>query len=150
MATYSLMDVVGGIDGPGGAFSIGSDAGLAEEGITLEADEDKNTMTKGGGGSIMHSLHAAKSGTATIRLLKTSPVNRLLGQLYDFQTSSSANHGQNMITIRDKARGDVAVCRQAAFKKRPTLTYAKEGGIMEWVFDVGILDETLGSGSPAV
>ncbi len=36
----------------------------------------KNTMTIGADGEVMHSLHADKSGTVTVNLLKTSPTNK--------------------------------------------------------------------------
>lgn len=151
MATYSFLDTHLAISGPGGAFTIGGPgAANSEEGFTIEPTGEKNTMTIGAGGGAMHSLHADKSGKLTVRLLKTSPVNRLLMNLYNFQTTSSANHGQNTVTARDAARGDIATGQQVAFKKRPTLTYAKEAGTNEWEFDIGVLDEQLGSGAPSL
>lgn len=149
MATYSFLDVQAAIAGPGGGFSIGSDAGVAEEGITVEPTEEKNTMTIGAGGDTMHSLHAGKSGKVTIRLLKTSPVNQKLSQLYALQTSSSALHGQNTLNVTDPSRGDVVSCQEVAFAKPPTLTYGKEGGMNEWEFHAGNIDQHLGSGSPS-
>ncbi len=150
MSTYSFLDVVAAIAGPGGAFSIGSDAGIAEEGISVEMTEEKNTMTIGASGEVMHSLHAGKSGKVTIRVLKTSPVNRLLSNLYNFQTSGSSRHGQNQLTVRDRSRGDVISCRDVAFSKNPALTFAKDGGMQEWEFQAGTINYLLGSGSPAL
>lgn len=150
MGTYSFLDVQISISGPGGAFSLGSDAGAAEEGITVEASEDKNSMTIGAGGEVMHSLHAGKPGTVTLRYLKTSPVNAQLDALYNFQTAGAGNHGQNTITINDVTRGDSISAKKAAFAKRPSVTYAKDGGTNEWAFHVGILDEQLGAGLPDV
>lgn len=150
MGTYSFLDVKAVISGPGGSFSIGSDAGAAEEGITAEYNEDKNTMTAGAGGDVMHSLHAANLGTITIRLLKTSPVNAQLSALYNLQTQNGALHGQNVITVRDVSRGDVITGKQAAFKKHTGLTYAKDGNMNEWAFDVGNLNMLLGAGRPDV
>ena len=150
MSTYSFLDVVAAIAGPGGAFSIGSDAGISEEGISVEMAEEKNTMTIGASGQVMHSLHAGKSGNVTIRLLKTSPVNRQLSQLYNLQTSSSALHGQNQLTIRDRSRGDVVSCKQVAFAKNPAITFAKDGGMNEWTFQAGEISYLLGSGAPAL
>lgn len=147
--TYSFLDVQGSISGPGGAFSIGQGAGVAEEGITVEFEEDKDTMTIGAGGSVMHSLHAGKAGKVSVRLLKTSPTNQLLNQLYNFQTTSSVNHGQNVITFRDTARGDVINARESGFMKHPTIVYSKDGPMNEWVFNVGRLDITLGTGAPS-
>lgn len=150
MATYSFLDTTLSISGPGGDFVIGGPgAGSAEEGFTFEAAE-KNTMTIGAGGGVMHSLHGDRSGKLTVRLLKVSPVNRQLMALFNFQTTSSANHGQNVVTGRDAARGDIVTGQQVAFKKRPTLTFAKEPGTNDWEFDVGVLDELLGSGQPSL
>jgi hypothetical protein len=149
MATYSFLDCVATIVGPGGAISLGSGAAVAEEGITVERDEDKNTMTKGADGTPMHSLHGGRAGHAVVRLLKTSPINALLQAMYDVQTFSSALHGQNVIVVSDLVRGDVTTCAQTAFKRFSPLTYAKEGGMMEWQFDCGYVDAVLGGGAPA-
>ncbi|MBU9403923.1 DUF3277 family protein, partial [Burkholderia multivorans] len=62
MATYSFQDVTATIVGPGGAFSLGYGSANAEEGITIAQAGDKNTMTVGADGEVMHSLHADKSG----------------------------------------------------------------------------------------
>jgi hypothetical protein len=148
--SYSFLDVQATIAGPGGSFSMGNGAGIAEEGITVEFNEDKDTQTIGADGTPMHSLHAGKGGKITVRVLKTSPLNAQLSQLYAFQTSSSANHGQNVVTVDDPARGDSISARAVAFMKFPVVTYAKDGAMNEWSFNVGILDILLGSGAPAI
>ncbi|WP_448952131.1 phage structural protein [Labrys neptuniae] len=146
MAAYSFIDVHCAIDGPGGAFSL-SDGGVADEGITVAMNEDKNTMTTGADGSVMHSLHAARSGTVTVRLLKTSPLNHLLSVMYNTQQTSSALWGQNVISVRNPVRGDDASARICAFKKLPDFANAKDGNIVEWAFDAGAIDEILGDGN---
>lgn len=151
MATYSFLDTSLAISGPGGSFTIGGDGtSAAEEGFTIEPIGEKNTMTESADGDVMHSLHATKTGKLTVRLLKTSPYNRVISQLYNFQTTSSASHGQNVITARDVARGDVASGRKVAFAKQTSVTYAKLGGNQEWEFHIGVLDLLLGSGAPAL
>lgn len=150
MSTYSFLDVHAAITGPGGAFPLGSGVGAAEEGITIARSEDKNTMTTGADGEVMHSLHAGKSGQVTIRLLKTSPVNALLMGMYEFQTTSSTRHGQNTITVGDVARGDFITAREVAFKKAPDLTWAKTANTVEWTFDAGKIDGLLGVGRPSI
>lgn len=142
--TYSFLDVAAGIVGPGGAFSLGSGAGAAEEGITISPTGEINSMQIGADGSGQHSLHADKSGTVTVRLLKTSPVNALLSALYAFQTASSSAHGQNTIAINDTQRGDVITCTQVAFAKAPDLNYQKMAGINEWIFHAVKIERTLG------
>lgn len=143
--TYSFLDVNASIVGPGGAFSLGNGAGAAEEGITVVPAGDIGGMLIGADGAGQHSLYADKSGTVTVNLLKTSPVNQLLSLMYAFQTASGATYGQNTLVINDSSRGDVITCSQAAFKKAPDLTYAKDGGTNSWEFNVIRIERTLGS-----
>lgn len=144
MSTFSFLDVQATLVGVGAVINLGAGAGVAEEGITIAMAGDKNTMTIGADGEGMHSVHADKSGSVTVRLLKTSPTNAKLMALYDAQTLSSALHGQNVITITNPQSGDVTTCRQAAFKKKPDIVYAKDGNMMDWVFDVIKVDTVLG------
>jgi len=144
MPTYSFLDVTASIAGPSGSFNLGYGEAVADEGIVTAMAGDKNTMTVGADGEGMHSLHADKSGQVTLRYLKTAPVNAKLMAMYDAQTLSSSLHGQNLITIRNTASGDTTTARQCAFKKKPDLRYAKDGDIVEWVFDSVKIDTILG------
>lgn len=143
--TYSFLDCNAAITGPGGAFSLGNGAGVSEEGITTASSDAIGSMTIGADGTGMHSLHADKSGTVTVRLLKTSPTNQLLSAMYAFQTATPSAYGQNTIVIFDKSRGDVITCSQVGFQKRPDIGYAKDGGNIEWVFNAIKIETTLGS-----
>lgn len=143
---YSFLNVVATIAGPGGVFNIGAGAANSEEGITIEPVEDKNIMTVGADGRGQHSLVASDAVTVTVRLLKTSPINAALMAMYDLQSASSALWGQNVITITDTARNDLNIIQSAAFKKKPSLTYAKEAGFNEWVFDAISGTSVLGVG----
>lgn len=145
MATYSFVDVTAAINGPGGSINIGNDAGPSDEGITVSMIDNKNTMTIGADGSGMHSLHAGNAGTITIRLLKTSPTNKKLQQMYSYQVTSSANHGRNTITIRDVARGDFVTATGAAFRKMPDNAWGKEGNMIEWSWDCIKVAQKLGA-----
>ena len=135
MAIYSFKNCTAAIVGPGLVANIGDGAAVAEEGITIEAAGDKNQMTIGADGRGQHTMLADDSAKVTIRLLKTSPTNALLMAAYDFQSISSSNWGQNVITVVDTGRGDATTIQACAFSKKPTITYAKEAGMMEWVFD---------------
>lgn len=145
MATYSFLDVMASLVGPGGAINLGQGAAAAEEGIDVDPSEDIGSMTIGADGTPMHSLHANKSGTVTVRLLKTSPVNQKLMQMYSFQTASGSNYGQNTISIGNTTMQDAITCQLVGFKRVPKIAYAKEGGTNEWVFNAGIIDRALGS-----
>lgn len=133
--TYSFLDTTATIAGPGGIANLGAGAAVAEEGITIEPTEDKNVMTIGADGQGQHSLIASNACTVTVRLLKTSPINALLGIMYDLQSSSGALWGQNVMTVRNTGLGDTTIVQSAAFKKKPPITYAKDGGFMDWTFD---------------
>lgn len=132
---YSFLNVVATMAGPGGILNLAAGAAVAEEGITIEATTDKNVMTIGADGKGQHSLVADDSCSLTVRLLKTSPLNAALMIMYDLQSASSSLWGQNVFTIVDTGRLDATVIQSAAFKKKPTITYAKEAGLMEWTFD---------------
>jgi hypothetical protein len=144
MTTYSFMDVVCSLDGPTGELDLGYGSANAEEGISINRAGDKNTMTVGADGEGMHSLHADKSGQIILRYLKTSPVNAKLMAMYDAQSLSASVWGKNVIITRHTSSGDIHTGRMCAFKKVPDMKYAKDGDILEWVFDVIKLDSVLG------
>jgi hypothetical protein len=150
VATYSFMDVAATIVGPGGSFSLGYGSCNAEEGITVAMIENKNTMTIGADGCVMHSLHAGNAGTVTVRFLKTSGTNQMLSMMLDLQRVSSALWGSNTLVISDPARGDQITCTNCAFQRWPNVSYAKDGGTQEWVFDAGAINGVLGDGTPGI
>jgi len=145
MYAYSFLDVNAAIVGPGGNFSL-SGVGNSEEGIKVSMTEEKDTQTIGADGTPMHSLHAGKGGKCTVSLLKTSPANNKLSTLYNLQTASSAAHGVNVISIANPISGDSITLTQVAFSKHPDISYAKEGGMIEWEFNCGTVDISLGGG----
>jgi hypothetical protein len=134
-ATYSFVDVAATITGPTGTANLGYGASIADEGLTVAMAGDKNTMLIGADGNGMHSMHADKSGSVTVRTLKVSPMNAILQAMYDAQALSSALWGQNVIVVRQLVSGDVTTAVRCAFKKKPDVSYKKDGDIMEWVFD---------------
>lgn len=144
MATYSFMDVVASLSGPTGSIDLGYGSANSEEGITVTMTESKNTMTIGADGEVMHSLHAGKSGTMTVTLLKTSPVNKKLSLMYNAQSQSSALWGNNVIVLCNHASGDITTARAVAFQKQPDHSDAKVGNTKSWVFDCGKIDQVLG------
>ncbi|EER5984397.1 DUF3277 family protein [Escherichia coli] len=144
MSTYSFMDVTATLTGPTGSIDLGYGSASSEEGIVVAMGGPKNTMTIGSDGEVMHSLHADKSGTITVNLLKTSPTNKKLSLAYNAQSQSSAIWGNNVIVIRNKVSGDIITARSVAFQKQPDNANAKTGNTMPWVFDCGKIDQVLG------
>lgn len=146
MSTYSFLNISCAVAGPGLAANLGAGASVSEEGITIEAVEDKNQMTIGADGKGQHSLLATDAAKITVRLLKTSPINALLMAAFDAQSISSALWGQNVFTIVDSARGDTTIAQSCAFTKKPAINYKKEGDLLEWVFDCISATTILGVG----
>ncbi|MCT8354043.1 DUF3277 family protein [Photorhabdus kayaii] len=144
MATYSFMDVSASMTGPTGVIDLGYGSATSEEGITVTMTEAKNTMTIGADGEGMHSLHAGKSGTITVTLLKTSPTNKKLSLAYNAQSQSSGTWGNNVFLIRNLVSGEVTTARGGAFQKQPDYTNAKDGGTVAWAFDCIKIDQVLG------
>ena len=144
MATYSFLDVTASLTGPTGVIDLGQGSANSEEGITQTMGGNKNTMTIGADGEVLHSLHADKSGTITVTLLKTSPLNKKLSLAFNAQSQSSATWGNNVIVIRNTASGDISTARSCAFQKQPDFNNAKEGGTVAWVFDCGKIAQLLG------
>ncbi|HFT7194971.1 TPA: DUF3277 family protein [Klebsiella pneumoniae] len=142
--TYSFIDVSASLTGPTGSIDLGYGSANSEEGIAVVMAEAKNTMTVGADGEVMHSLHAGKSGTITVTLLKTSPVNKKLSLMYNAQSQSSATWGNNVIVVRNKVSGDISTARSCAFQKQPDHANAKVGNTVSWVFDCGKIDQLLG------
>lgn len=146
VGVYSFTDTQASITGPGGSVIIGSGAGNAKEGITVQLTEDKDRLVIGADGSSMHSLIAGNSGKIIVRLLKTSPTNALLTALFNFQKQSSAFFGKNILKITNPVTGDDYTCSAVAFTKFPNNGYAEEAGLLEWDFNAGNIIAVLGTG----
>ena len=144
MSNYSFLDVSVSLTGPTGSIDLGCGSANSDEGISVTVTEAKNTMTVGADGEVMQSLHAGKSGTATVTLLKTSPVNKKLSLMYNAQSQSSSTWGNNVIVMRNKASGDIVTARSCAFQKQPDWNNPKVAGTVSWVFDCGKIDALLG------
>lgn len=145
MAAYSFLDTSALLVGPGVSANLGAGAAVAEEGIEFEPTVDKNVMTIGADGKGMHSLVADDSAHGTVRLLKISPINAILMAAYDLQSSSSSLWGLNTMTIVNTGLGDATLLTKVAFKKKPKITYKKEGEFYEWEFDAIAASTVLGA-----
>lgn len=145
MKTYSFLDVNCAMIGPGLALDLSAGAGLAQEGISFAFSADTNTTTIGADGLGMQTLKADKSGTISVRVLKSSPLNQSLSLAYAFQRTSSAAHGQNTITLVDRNKGDNVTAQNVAFQRAPNLDFGAEAQIVEWLFSAVSIDFALGS-----
>jgi len=143
---YSFEDVQATLSGPGGVASLGAGAAVAKEGITVDFIEDKDAMIVGADGKAVHSLRASKAAKITVRLMKTSPQNAVLSQMYNTQIASSLFWGQNLLTVTNPVTGDDYPCTEVAFAKFPAITWAEDPNLNEWTFNAGQADPQLGVG----
>jgi hypothetical protein len=144
MASYSLNKVAASITGPGGSFQLGSGSALGDEGIEFETQE-RSVKQVGADGVGQYSFIADKSGTVTVTLLKTSPVNAMLMNMFNAQTLDSSLWGQNVIVLVDTASGTTVTARACAFNKVPPQKFGKEAGTNQWVFDSLYIDTVIGA-----
>jgi Protein of unknown function (DUF3277) len=149
LTTYSFLDIVATFSpsGGGGQISLGFGAGIAKEGLSFEMLDDKDLMTIGADGAVMHSLRASNGARCTVRILKTSPTNNFLSTTYGLQRFTPSIWGQNFVSARDILQGDVMRLTSVAFARQPVITYAEDANLNEWTF-YGTLDELLGQGIP--
>jgi hypothetical protein len=145
MATYSFADVSATLTGAAGLINLGYGSASAKEGITVTQTQPRNNMTVGADGEVMHSLRCDKSGTVTVRLLYTSPVNAQLQAMFDAQSLSSSLWGANVIAIRNSGNNEIITCRDCAFQGQPERVYNEDGQMLEWVFDCGKIDTVTGT-----
>lgn len=147
MPTYSFRDVKTSISGPGGSVILGGSTqeqnGVAEEGISVERVEDRNSQLRGTSGEVINLLSASMAGVVRVRLLKTASSNGVLMEMFKIQRGDGSRWSKNIISIEDKVRGDKMVAAEAAFVGEPVLVWGKVGTIQEWVFQAGSIDETL-------
>ena len=148
MSTYSFIDVVATLNdaATGASIQIGSDAGVAEEGITVVAVDSVGHMVIGADATAMQVLQATRGARLTVNLLKTSPTNSALMALVEAQRKSGALWGRNNISITNIATGDNVEAAQVAFEKIPDNTYDKGGKMFAWTFLVGDATQILGAG----
>lgn len=147
MPTYSFRDVKTSISGPGGWVLLGlsqdEQQGVAEEGISVERVEDRNSQLRGTSGEVINLLSASMAGVIRVRLLKTAPSNGVLMEMFKIQRGDGSRWSKNLISIEDKTRGDKLVAAEAAFMGEPVIVWGKIATVQEWVFLAGSIDETL-------
>jgi len=143
VAAYSFRDCLITFSGPAGTIRLGAGQGpaigVADEGITIERAEDRNTLLVGINGETLNLVHAGNTGTVRLRLLKTSLANGQLIDVYNDQKTRGSNWGTDMqhITVEDLARKDKIVAGSLAFAGEPAVTFGKVGGVNEWTFHAG-------------
>ena len=143
--TYSFLDVQATLTSPSVTFDIGS-AGVADDAIRISMVGEKTTMTIGADGDGQHNMIASNASRCEISFLKDAPGNALMNQLYNFQSSSSANTGNIQITISNNVMGDVIQLTGGAIAKQADIAYTREGPANVWSMNFISRHDVLGNG----
>ena len=140
MATvsYSFLDTSANIQLiPGGVVDLTQGS---EGGISITQENSQNQRRMGASGDWMNVLVAGRPANVQVKFLKNSPAHTLLTAAYNIQSINSAAWGQNSITVKHSALGDLAVFAGVAFTKYPDLIYDVAGEMMTWGFECGRID----------
>lgn len=144
--TYSFLDVQASITVANyGSFDIGS-AGESDEGIRIRNAGPKNRRTIGADGDGMHTLIASDAADGEISLMKSASGNKMLGDLYNWAKSSSANWGNIALLISNPNTGDQENLVGGAFGKLADNAYATEAGLIVWPIEFIFRKNQFGNG----
>lgn len=140
MVTWSLMNVLASISGPG--YTVDLMGCVTTDGIQITPNDERNLMTPGGNGCVMHTLRLNKSGRILVNLLTTSATNAELYEMMNYQMSDPTLHGQNVISIKHGTLGDDITAKFVAFVGPPEVTWTADGSARQWAFDAGEIQYT--------
>jgi hypothetical protein len=103
--------------------------------VVCEREEDNFSKRVGNDGAVGRARNPNKSGTVTVTLLQTSAANDALSALV--AADDLINDGLVLfpITVADGSGRSLAAATQCWIKKIPNLTFGREVGDREWVFD---------------
>lgn len=130
--TYDLKSVniaVAGI--PINGFQDGDAVGVSRS-------NDGYAMASGADGEVLFSKMNDRTGTITFTLLYGSSANKTFSDLAALDAQN--NTGLASISIRDTRGGSKIFARQCRVQKIPDVTFAKEGGTLEWIFMCADID----------
>jgi hypothetical protein len=107
--------------------------------IACEREEDNYSKRVGNDGGVARARNPNKSGTFTFKLLQTSACNDALSSLVAADDLINDGLALFPISVIDGSGRSLAVATQCWVKKVPGMTFGKEVGEREWVFDAADL-----------
>jgi hypothetical protein len=116
--------------------------------IAIARNTDSISHKIGADGTMMASISAYKSGTATFKLQQTSPANRYLSQLMDAQEASGSQFVPINFRFQDTYRQDMAAGTTGYLKRPSDMTRGAQAGTQEWAVVVERLDMLYGDVPP--
>jgi hypothetical protein len=110
--------------------------------VTIEPSGEDYTMTTGADGEVTRVKQNNFAGTITLTLQASSGANDILNSLRVIDVRTGV--GQVPISVVDLFGTSKANARQAWVRVRPTMTFGRDLGTREWIFDTGRLEATVG------
>lgn len=145
MKAYSMLDVTVVISAPPVIpahevthFADGDDA------IMITRREDAITDKVGADGKMAIARSANKSGEITLKLLQTSPSNKVLNAIHNLQQGKGNKFIPISVMFQDSNRQDRGAAVAGYIKKLPEVTRGAGVNIHEWVIVAERLDISLG------
>jgi len=106
----------------------------ADAAIAVEHDEDDWTLEIGVDGEGSRSKTSNSSGTITVTLMQTSPVNDLLSAARELDRLTPGGTGGVPILVKDNSGTTLFSCETAWIQKAPSAELSREATGREWVF----------------
>lgn len=115
-----------------------------DDALMIARREDAATDKVGADGRMAVAMSANKSGEITLKLLQTSPTNKVLNSIHNLQGGGPAKFIPMGIIFQDTYRQDRAVGTAGYIKKMTEVTRGAGINTQEWVIVVERLDFLLG------
>lgn len=138
MATYRLQNVNASFKG----IPLNVGAGLAEDWLEIESDEEAWTKTVGADGFVTRSQNLNQGAKVRFKVLASSPLNDALSGLMAVDRVSGLGSGPFHYT--EIGGTTTAHSPEAWILKVPTMSRGKEETEVEWELDCGALEMFLG------
>ena len=110
--------------------------------ITITYSGDSVVVEEGTHGATCRSMLPNTVGTCTVNLMQSSPINKLLSDLWKLDKRTGLGTGS--FSVVDPNGTSLAIAEGCWVKKQPDLKFATELSPVVWVLDLVGLDVTLG------
>jgi hypothetical protein len=145
MKAYSFLNMVVVVAAPPAipshevtGFADGDDV------IMLTRRNDGVTDKVGADGKMSIAISADRSGEITLKLMQTSPSNKVLNAIHNLQQGGPNTFSPIQVFAQDLSRQDMGVGQFGYLKKLPDISRGKEINPHDWVIVVERMDLLLG------
>jgi hypothetical protein len=110
--------------------------------VEVEYSTDAFTLSVGTQGDYLRVMSCDHSGTITVHLMQSSPINDALSTFANLDRATGLIVGP--LTITDLNGTTTVLSPQTWIKKMPKVEFGKEVTVRDWVFESGNIIENVG------